>query len=52
MFRLERDFEEGTCPDFKILFFEVNILDSTGTELYRGDVYVEYWYYVCQSFVS
>lgn len=31
----------GTHPDSKILFTDVNILDSTGREPYRGDVLVE-----------
>ena len=32
---------EGTRPDSKILFTDVNILDSTGAEPYHGDVYIE-----------
>jgi hypothetical protein len=31
----------GTHPDSRILFTDVNILDSTGRELYRGDVLIE-----------
>lgn len=31
----------GTSPDSKILLTDVNILDSTGREPYRGDVFVE-----------
>lgn len=31
----------GTHPDSKILFLDVNILDSTGNKPYRGDVLVE-----------
>jgi hypothetical protein len=31
----------GTDPDSKILFLDVNIVDSTGAEPYRGDVLVE-----------
>ncbi len=31
----------GTHPDSKILFKDVHILDSTGSEPYRGDVLVE-----------
>ncbi|KAK2039338.1 isoaspartyl dipeptidase-like protein [Colletotrichum somersetense] len=31
----------GTHPDSKILFLDVNILDSTGVEPYHGDVYIE-----------
>lgn len=31
----------GTDPDSKILFLDVNILDSTGAEPYRGDVLIE-----------
>lgn len=31
----------GTHPDSKILFTDVNILDSTGRDPYRGDVLVE-----------
>lgn len=31
----------GTDPDSKILFLDVNILDSTGSEPYRGDVLIE-----------
>ncbi|KAH7066415.1 isoaspartyl dipeptidase-like protein [Paraphoma chrysanthemicola] len=31
----------GTHPDSKILFLDVNILDSTGREPYRGDVFIE-----------
>lgn len=31
----------GTDPDSKILFLNVNILDSTGTEPYTGDVLIE-----------
>lgn len=32
---------KGTSPDSKILFQDVNILDSTGKEPYRGDVFIE-----------
>lgn len=32
---------KGTTPDNKILFLDVNIIDSTGNEPYRGDVYIE-----------
>lgn len=31
----------GTDPDSKILFLDVNILDSTGSEPYKGDVLIE-----------
>lgn len=31
----------GTDPDSKILFLDVNILDCTGTEPYKGDVLIE-----------
>lgn len=31
----------GTHPESKILFLDVNILDSTGNDPYRGDVLVE-----------
>jgi hypothetical protein len=31
----------GTHPESKILFSDVNILDSTGREPYRGDVLIE-----------
>lgn len=31
----------GTHPDSKILFTDVNILDSTGREPYHGDVLIE-----------
>jgi hypothetical protein len=31
----------GTHPDSKILFLDVNILDSTGKDPYPGDVYIE-----------
>jgi predicted amidohydrolase YtcJ len=31
----------GTDSDSKILFLDVNILDSTGADPYRGDVYIE-----------
>lgn len=31
----------GTHGDSKILFTDVNILDSTGREPYRGDVFIE-----------
>lgn len=31
----------GTDPDSKILFLDVNILDSTGAEPYTGDVLIE-----------
>ncbi|KAI9691955.1 MAG: hypothetical protein M1820_009663 [Bogoriella megaspora] len=30
-----------TSPDSKILFQDVNILDSTGSEPYRGDVFIQ-----------
>jgi hypothetical protein len=30
-----------THPESKILFLDVNILDSTGREPYRGDVLIE-----------
>lgn len=32
---------KGTSPDSKILFLDVNILDSTGGDPYKGDVYIE-----------
>ncbi|KAK5454984.1 hypothetical protein LTS15_005704 [Exophiala xenobiotica] len=32
---------KGTDPSSKILFLDVNILDSTGRPPYRGDVYIE-----------
>lgn len=32
---------QGTHPDSKILFLNVNILDSTGREPYLGDVLIE-----------
>ncbi|KAL9067313.1 MAG: hypothetical protein Q9157_006854 [Trypethelium eluteriae] len=32
---------KGTSPDSKILFKDVNILDSTGKEPYRGDVFIQ-----------
>ena len=31
----------GTDPASKILFVDVNILDCTGKDPYRGDVYIE-----------
>jgi len=31
----------GTHPDSKILFTDVNILDSTGKDPYRGDVLIQ-----------
>ncbi|KAK7699406.1 hypothetical protein SLS64_011702 [Diaporthe eres] len=31
----------GTDPDSKILFLDVNILDSTGAEPYKGDILIE-----------
>jgi hypothetical protein len=31
----------GTHPESKILFLDVNILDSSGREPYRGDVLIE-----------
>ena len=31
----------GTSPDSKLLFLDVNILDSTGREPYKGDVLIE-----------
>ncbi len=31
----------GTHPDSRILFLDVNILDSTGRDPYRGDVLIE-----------
>ncbi|KAK5178778.1 hypothetical protein LTR16_010757, partial [Cryomyces antarcticus] len=31
----------GTHPESRILFTDVNILDSTGQEPYRGDVLIE-----------
>ena len=31
----------GTDPDSKILFLDVNILDCTGQEPFKGDVYIE-----------
>jgi len=31
----------GTHPESKILFLDVNILDSTGKDPYRGDVLIE-----------
>ena len=35
---------KGTSPDSKILLTDVNILDSTGKEPYRGDVFIEGMY--------
>jgi len=32
---------KGTDPESKILFQDVSILDSTGREPYKGDVYIE-----------
>ena len=32
---------KGTKPDSKILFTDVNIIDSTGADAFRGDVYIE-----------
>jgi hypothetical protein len=32
---------KGTSPDSMILFLDVNIIDSTGKNPYRGDVYIE-----------
>lgn len=32
---------QGTHPESKILFTDVNILDSTGREPYHGDVLIE-----------
>ena len=32
---------EGTRPDSKVLFLDVNVLDSTGADPYHGDVYIE-----------
>ena len=32
---------KGTPADSKVLFLNVNILDSTGRDPYRGDVYIE-----------
>jgi hypothetical protein len=31
----------GTHPDAKVLFLDVNIIDSTGKEPFRGDVLIE-----------
>ena len=31
----------GTHPESRILFLDVNILDSTGSEPFRGDVLIE-----------
>jgi hypothetical protein len=31
----------GTHPESKILFLDVNILDSTGRDPYRGDVFIQ-----------
>lgn len=31
----------GTDPDSKILFLDVGILECTGKDIYRGDVYIE-----------
>lgn len=32
---------KGTDPSSKILFLDVNILDSTGRPPYRGDVFIQ-----------
>lgn len=32
---------KGTDPNSKILFTDVNIIDSTGADPFRGDVYIE-----------
>lgn len=35
---------KGTDPSSKILFTDVNIIDSTGADPFRGDVYIEGMY--------
>lgn len=35
----------GTHPESRILFLDVNILDSTGNEPFRGDVLIEGTYH-------
>lgn len=32
---------KGTDPNSKVLFRDVNIIDSTGRDPFRGDVYIE-----------
>ena len=32
---------KGTSPDSKVLFRDVNIIDSSGHAPFRGDVYIE-----------
>lgn len=32
---------KGTDPSSKVLFRDVNIIDSTGREPFKGDVYIE-----------
>lgn len=32
---------KGTDPDSKVLFRDVNIIDSTGRDPFKGDVYIE-----------
>lgn len=32
---------KGTDPNSKVLFRDVNILDSTGADPFKGDVYIE-----------
>lgn len=32
---------KGTDPNSKVLFRDVNILDSTGKDPFKGDVYIE-----------
>lgn len=39
----------GTKPDSRILIIDVNILDSTGKEPYKGDVLVEGMRATCNS---
>jgi hypothetical protein len=32
---------KGTDPNSKVLFRDVNIIDSTGADPFKGDVYIE-----------
>lgn len=43
---------QGTHPESKILFTDVNILDSTGREPYHGDVLIEGTCKLCQRWLE
>jgi len=40
---------KGTDPSSKVLFLDVNIIDSTGADAFKGDVYIEGVWHWCSA---